>query len=154
MIGGATPDDQLDELEEQIDRWMRAEADTNPIVAAVERGDPNERRWYLRLVGEQKSTFTIWFTLRQRALHHETYVLPAPEENEAAFYEHLLRRNDRLRRVAFSIGIEDGVFLRGEIDNDHVDDAELDRIVGTVYAAVEQCFVPALRIGFASRLTR
>ena len=29
---------------------------------------------------------------------------------------------------------------------------ELDRIVGSVYACVEQCFRPALRIGFASRV--
>ena len=33
-----------------------------------------------------------------------------------------------------------------------VDAVALDRILGVVYATVEQCFRPALRIGFASRL--
>jgi hypothetical protein len=32
-----------------------------------------------------------------------------------------------------------------------VTDDELDRILGSFYAYVEQCFAPALRIGFASR---
>jgi hypothetical protein len=102
--------------------------------------------------GEQKDTFTIWFTLRQRTLHYETYVMPAPEENHADFYEHLLRRNDGLVGVHFSIGAEDAVFLRGELPVAALGEAELDRILGTLYATVERCFRAALSIGFASRL--
>jgi hypothetical protein len=35
--------------------------------------------------------------------------------------------------------------------NDAVSEDELDRILGSLYAWVEQFFRPALRIGFASR---
>jgi hypothetical protein len=35
-----------------------------------------------------------------------------------------------------------------------LDEGELDRALGTLYATVEQCFRPALAIGFASRLAR
>ena len=106
--------------------------------------------------GEEKDVTTIWFTLGQRTLRYETYVMPAPEENHADFYEHLLRRNDGLVGAHFAIGVEDAVFLRGELPVAALDDAELDRVLGTLYAYVEQCFRPALRIGFASRfaLTR
>ena len=38
----------------------------------------------------------IAFWLISQQLGAETYVMPAPEENHAAFYEHLLRRNDGL----------------------------------------------------------
>ncbi|HEX8803864.1 MAG TPA: YbjN domain-containing protein, partial [Acidimicrobiales bacterium] len=89
--------------------------------------------------------------LRQRTLHYETYVMPAPEENHAAFYEHLLRRNLKLFGAAFAIGEEDAVFLTGQLANGCVDDDELDRVLGSLYAWVEQFFRPALRIGFASR---
>ena len=105
----------------------------------------------MRLTGEEKDTFTIWFTLGQRTLHYETYVMPAPEENHAAFYEHLLRRNLRLFGAAFAIGEEDAVFLVGQFPSRAVDEDELDRILGSMYAYVEQFFRPALRIGFASR---
>lgn len=147
----ASPE-QLDEVEARIDAWLAAEATTNPIIDAVERGEPGgERRWYVRVLGEQKDVFTIWLTLRQRSLHYETYVMPAPEENHAQLYEHLLRRNLKLRGATFAIGDEDAVYLVGETPVEAVGPDELDRIIGTLYAATEQCFRPALRIGFASR---
>jgi hypothetical protein len=107
----------------------------------------------VRVRGEQKDVFTIWFHLRQRTLHYETYVMPAPEVNHAEFFEHLLRRNLKLFGAAFAIGDEDAVFLVGQLPNHAVDHDELDRVLGSVYAWVEQFFRPALRIGFANRFT-
>jgi Putative bacterial sensory transduction regulator len=145
--------DHLGAVATRIDAWLAAERTTNPIVASVDRAEPldGERRWYVRLRGEEKDYTTVWFTLGQRTLRYETYVMPAPEENHAALYEHLLRRNERLVGAHFSIGAEDAVFLRGELPVAVIDEAELDRVLGTLYAAVEQCFGPALRIGFAGR---
>ena len=141
----------LDALERRIDAWLAGELADNPTVAAVDRGEPGQRRWYVRVRGEAKDVFSIWFTLRQRTLHYETYVMPAPEENHAQFYEHLLRRNRKLTGAAFCIGEEDAVFLAGTLPVHAVDDGELDRILGSLYAYVEQCFRPALRIGYATR---
>ena len=146
----AHTDEELAALSARIDEWLERQREGNPVVAAVDR-DPAERRWYVRMRGEQKDTFTLWFTLRQRTFHYETYVMPAPEENHAEFYEHLLRRNETVVGAHFSVGAEDAVFLRGELPVAAVDAGELDRILGTVYATVELCFRPALAIGFASR---
>jgi hypothetical protein len=149
----AFDDAALDALEGRIDAWARgALADPAlPMIAAVDRGEPGERRWYIRVLGEEKDVFTIWMTLRQRTLAYETYVMPAPEENHAAFYEHLLRRNRKLFGAAFCIGDEDAVFLAGHLPNGAVDEDELDRILGSLYEWTERFFRPALRIGFASR---
>jgi len=145
---------QLDALDARIDAWLAAQKVENPVVAAVERDvESGERRWFVRVRGEQKDVFSIWFHLRQRTLHYETYVMPAPEENHAAFYEHLLRRNLGLYGASFAIGDEEAVFLVGQLDNAAVTDDELDRILGSLYAWVEQFFRPALRIGFASRFS-
>jgi hypothetical protein len=152
----ATPDD-LAAATDLIDRWFTEQLDENPVVVAVEReSDPlvDLRRWYVRVTGEEKDVFTIWYSLRQRTLHYETYVMPAPEENHAEFYEHLLRRNLRLNGMAFAIGAEDAVFLVGQLPIHALDEGELDRILGSLYACVEQCFRPALRIGFASRFAQ
>lgn len=142
--------EELARLTALIDAWLAVQLEENPTVDAVDT-EPGERRWYVRLVGEEKSTSTIWFTLGQRTLHYETYVMPAPEENHGAFYEHLLRRNLKLFGAAFAIGEEDAVFLVGQLPNAAVDEDELDRILGSLYVYVEQFFRPALRIGFASR---
>jgi Putative bacterial sensory transduction regulator len=144
----------LDALERQIDGWLAHAAAENPVIAAVDRDVEVPRRWYVRMLGEEKSVTTVWLTLGQRTVRYETYVLPAPEENHAAFYEHLLRRNDGLVGAHFSVGAEDAVYLRGELPVAAVDEAELDRALGTLYATVEQCFRPALAIGFASRVAR
>lgn len=145
---------ELDALEARIEDWLAAQRSGNPVVAAVERDrESGERRWFVRLTGEEKDVFTIWFQLRQRTLHYETYLMPAPEENHATFYEHLLRRNLKLYGGAFAVGDEDAIFLVGQLDNGAVTEDELDRVLGSLYAWVEQYFRPALRIGFASRFS-
>jgi Putative bacterial sensory transduction regulator len=151
MVADPASEAELDAVEAHIDAWLAAELADNPVVVAVDRAEPGLRRWYVRLTGEEKDFTTVWLTLRQRTLHYETYVMPAPEEDHARFYEHLLRRNLGFNGAAFAIGDEDAVFLRGQLPVDAVTDDELDRIIGSLYAYVEQCFRPALRIGFASR---
>jgi hypothetical protein len=51
----------------------------------------------------------------------------------------------------FSIGIEDAIFLRGEMPLALLSEQELDRVIGTLYATVELAFSTIIRIGFASR---
>ncbi|CAN5789385.1 hypothetical protein BH24ACT3_BH24ACT3_10390 [soil metagenome] len=146
----ATPA-ELAAHEDTIEAWLAEQLEANPAVVAVDRGESGERRWYVRLRGEEKDTFTIWFTLRQRTLHYETYVMPAPEENHQQFYEHLLHRNLKLYGAAFAVGAEDAVFLVGHLALVALGPEELDRVLGSLYAYVEQFFKPALRIGYASR---
>ena len=143
--------EQLAVLERQIDEWL-GELDANhDHIVAVDRSPDDDVRWFVRMRGDDKDFTTVWLTLGQRTLRYETYVMPAPEENHAQLYEHVLRRNDRLVGAHFSIGVEDAIFLRGEVPVDRVDRNELDRVLGTLYAQVEQCFAGMIRIGFASR---
>jgi hypothetical protein len=146
-------DAELARLEQRIGTWLADHAAGNPLVAALDKA-PGEPRWYLRLHGEAKDVTTIWFTLHQRTLRFETYVIPAPEENHAAFYEHLLRRSASMVGAHFCIGDEDAVFLVGAIGHAEVSPDELDRIIGTVWHYVEQAVPTAIALGFASRLRR
>jgi len=148
----ATPD-ELNVFEHLIEAWLDSGQSENPAIEAVERHDGDERRWHVRVRGEEKDVWTLWLTLGQRTLRHETYVMPAPETNHELFYRHLLVRNHRLNAMAFEIGDEDAVFLRGSLPVAAINEAELDRILGSTWAYMEQCFRPAMRIGFASRFT-
>lgn len=146
----------LGELETQIDAWLAEFAADNDVVVAVERGERDADgsgwpRWYVRMTGEDKDFTTVWITLGQRTVRFETYVMPAPEENHQQLYEQALRRNEQLVGVAFSIGIENALFLRGALPIAALSAAELDRAIGTLYATVEQHFRTFLRVGFASR---
>jgi len=150
MIEAYDPE-QLAALERRIDRWLAELEGDHDHIIAVDRATDGSLRWYVRMRGDEKEFTTVWLTLGQRTLRYETYVLPAPEENAAELYENLLRRNERLIGAHFSIGIEDAVFLRGEMPVGMVSLADLDRALGTLYSQVEQCFQGMLRIAFASR---
>ena len=148
--------DRLADLRRRVDAWADGLMAANAVIAAVDRGTRDdtplgEPRWYIRMRGEEKDFITVWLTLGQRTLRYETYVLPAPEENEQLVADLLLRRNDTLVGCHFSVGDEDAIYLRGELPDVAVDDAELDRILGTLYATVESNFRPLLRLAFASR---
>lgn len=150
MPVGPVPADKLRAIEAMIDAWTARELAENPVVAAIDR-DAEVRRWYVRCKGEEKATSTVWLTLRERTLHYESYFMPAPEVNVRALYEYLLRINARLFATRFAVGEEDAVYLVGQMPLSALDEDELDRIVGSVYAYTEQYFRPAMRIGFAGR---
>jgi Putative bacterial sensory transduction regulator len=157
LADGDTPraldEAELDEVEARIDAWARRQLSELEVVDAVERGEGDERRWFVRVRGEAKDVFSIWLTLRQRTLLYETYFIPAPEENAEQLYEYVLRRNLELFGASFCIGEENAVFLRGHLPSESVTDAELDRVLGSMYAWVERFFRPMLAIGFASRFS-
>ena len=146
-------DAELDALEALIDAWLRRAARREPDRRRRRpRRAAGERRWYVRLRGEEKDVH-VWFTLGQRTLHYETYVMPAPEENHASSTSTCCGATSKLYGAPFGIGEEDAVFLVGQLPTGSLDEDELDRILGSLYAYVEQFFRPALRIGFASRFS-
>jgi len=145
--------EELAALDLRVAAWLAELAAEHDHILAVDRTDDGVVRWHVRMRGDDKEFTTVWLTLGQRTFRYETYVMPAPEENAAELYEHLLRRNDGIVGAHFSIGIEDAVFLRGEMPVVQVSLPELDRALGTLYAQVEQSFQALLRIGFRSRFS-
>jgi hypothetical protein len=144
VTGSATFDD-LSGLETAIDAWVR----DLPDVVAIDRDD-QVTRWYVRMRGVEKNVVTIWVTLRDRGLHFETYVAPGPQENFAEAFEYVLRVNQRLVGCSFCIGVEDAFYLIGSIAIEDLTAAAFDRMMGSLYAASEECFTTIMRIGYAS----
>ena len=143
------------DLEKKIKSWFVLSLKKNSSISGFERDldeTPGESRWFIRLLGEDKDIFTIRLMLRQRMFHYETYVMPAPEDNSEIFYKSLLTRNRKLVGATFCVGEEEAIFLIGSIPSNTLDESELDRIIGTLWAAVEQNFRSLLNIGFVKRI--
>ncbi|HJP16155.1 MAG TPA: YbjN domain-containing protein [Acidimicrobiales bacterium] len=147
-------DTEFQQLRERINNWFRDQLVSNSILASVEE-DPESSKtqhiWHARILGEEKESSMLNLSLKQRMLHYETYLMPGPEENLSDFWEYLLRRNRRLIGVTLCIGEENAVYLIGAIPATTITEEELDRILGTCWTAVEDCFKPGLKIGFASQ---
>ncbi len=63
-----------------VDTWAAARLAEGGALVAVDQTDEGDR-WYLRLAGDEKDFVTVWLTVRQRTLHHEAQLMPAPETN-------------------------------------------------------------------------
>ncbi|HUO47491.1 MAG TPA: YbjN domain-containing protein [Acidimicrobiales bacterium] len=149
----ATPDERA-ACDAAVEAWAAGRLeDPDDALVAVDR-QPEEGRWYLRLRGEEKDFVTVWLAVRQRTLHHEAQVMPAPETNVEQTYEYFLRRNAELHQMRFALGPEDAVYLVGELPVAAVDEEELDRIVGSSLFYVDEVFPTAMTIGFAGKYRR
>jgi hypothetical protein len=146
-------DAQRERCAAAVDRWAAARLAESEALVAVDN-DVASDTWYLRLRGEEKDFVTVWLVMRQRTLHHEAQVMPAPETNVRETFEYLLRRNEGLYQMRFALGPEDAVYLVGEVPVRAVDESELDRIMGSSLAYVESVFPVAMSIGFEGRYKR
>jgi putative sensory transduction regulator len=137
-----------------ISAWVERELASDGMLVAAELQEVTDRtashRWYLRFRGDEKDFITVWFTLRQRTLHHEVQFMPAPEENKEETYAYLLRRNADLYGMWFSLGPEDAIYLVGRVPAAQIDDDELDRIAGSSVLYVDDHFPTAMTLGYAS----
>jgi hypothetical protein len=141
-----------------IDDWANRQLETGGSLLAFERIEVHDRtashRWLLRFKGEEKDFVTLWLTLRQRTLHFEAQLMPAPEENVEQVLTYLMRRNAQLMGMAFALGPEDAVYLVGRVPAALVDDEELDWIAGSTLSYVDDHFSTAMSLAFASRYRR
>jgi hypothetical protein len=137
-----------------IDGWIQRELAAEGLLVAAERQDVTDRtasyRWYLRFKGEEKDFITVWFTLKQRTLHHEAQFMPAPEEHAAEVFAYLLRRNASLFGMWFALGPEDAVYLVGRVPARLIDDDELDRIAGSSVLYTDDHFPSAMTLAHPS----
>ena len=145
-----TSPEKLSELTEVISEWLDSQLSSKTLVQSVEH-NKNESRWYVRISGEDKDNSMVLFTLGQRTLHFETYFMPSPEENKQDVFQYLLRKNLKLYGASFGVGSEEAIYLSGQINSEIISSDTLDWVLGTIYKAVEECFKPALSLGFASR---
>jgi len=141
-----------------IDAWVARELANEGLLVAGERQDVSDRtasyRWYLRFKGDEKDFITVWFTLKQRTLHHEAQFMPAPEENAADVYAYLLRRNAAIFGMWFALGPEDAVYLVGRVPARLIDDDELDRIAGSSVMYVDDHFPSAMTMAYPGTYRR
>ena len=113
--------------------------------------DPDLCRWYVRFGCDGRDATTIYFDLHQRTLRYEVYFLPDPPAHRLDLYRFLLERNHAMYGARFSIGPDGDVYLTGRVALEHLDTAELDRIIGVLYELVETWFQPALRVAYPRR---
>ncbi len=130
-----------------LHRHLEGSVAHEPFVQTVEF-DESIPRWYVRFGCDGRDAATIYFDLRQRSLHHEVYFLPDPLYRREAVYALLLKANHQSYGTHASIAADGEVYLTGRTLLEHLDAAELDRLIGSIYQYTERWFPTLVRLAF------
>jgi hypothetical protein len=148
--------DSAQRLDDVVSSWA-AQWHASALLGVEHQPLPDDRghfHWLIRLKGEEKDVITLWLSLRQRTVHVETEVTPAPEAQHEALYRYLLVKNAELRELHLAIGPEDGVYLMAQIPILEVTTARLDEVVGATLTYVEEIYPTAMSMGLPSLYRR
>ncbi len=129
-------------LVQVISSWV-----TDP-ESDVEYSEEVEGRWAVRMRQSVRSATTVWWTVGDRSVIAEAYVLPAPPANQADVYRLCLLRNHRLWRCHFALDREGAVVLTGRLAASEVSPESLDLLLGEIYEAVDLSFRPLAMMAF------
>lgn len=149
--------DAADRLNEVVNEWAHQWRKGGMFGEIEHQTSPDDRghfHWLIRLHGDEKNVITVWLSLRQRTVHVETELMPAPEENQEELYRYSLVKNAELRLVHLAIGPEDGIFLMTDIPVGEVTLERLDELVGAIVTYVDEIFPTAMTMGYGSLYRR
>jgi putative sensory transduction regulator len=144
--------DSARRLDEVVSAWAK-QWQASALLGVEHQPLPDDRghfHWLIRLKGEEKDVITLWLSLRQRTVHVETEVTPAPEEGRETLYRYLLVKNAELRELHLAIGPEDGIYLMAQIPILEVTRERLDEVVGATLTYVEEIYPTAMSMGLPS----
>ena len=128
-----------------VERWLAA----NDVD-----GERDGERWMVMLRGERKRTVAVTMSLGDHTLIAQSFFMRAPDEDAAAVYELLLRRNLRSYTLRFALHPDGDVLLVGVLPLEAVTADEIDRMLGQLLAVADATFDEALRRGFADYIAR
>ncbi len=142
-------------LDATIARWAREWPGT--LLGVEHRDEPDgagHYHWLIRLRGAERDVVTLWLSLRQRTVHLECELAPAPGERLEEVYRFCLVRNRALREVHLALGPEDGLYLVAEVPAGEVTLERLDELVGATVAAVEELYPTVMALGHGTWFRR
>lgn len=143
----AIDDEFVQAAHDAIHRHLTESVAHEEYIQTVEY-DASIPRWYVRFGCDGRDATTIYFDFHQRSLHIEVYFLPAPAYHHQEIYELLLRANHDAYGIAASMAPDGEIYLRGRRLLTHLDDAEIDRLIGSVYVFTERWFPRVIKLAF------
>ena len=106
------------------------------------------------LAGEHKRSVAVTLSIGDHTLTVQSFFVRAPDEDRERVYELLLRRHLRSYTLRFALHPDGDILLVGLLPLVAVSDEELDRMLGQLLTVADETFDEALRLGFASYISR
>jgi hypothetical protein len=114
----------------------------------------DEHTYLITLPGEAKQQTHCALVVGDHSLSINAFVIRNPDENKAAVFEYLLKKNASMYSIAFAVNELGDIYLVGRLPLDAVNEREIDRILGAVLQYADSSFNPLLELGFSSAIRR
>jgi hypothetical protein len=144
---GRTGEDATDRALAVVRAWL---ADNG--VEHADGARPGEV--VVRLPGEHRLSTTVSVLVGDHSVGFSAFVVRHADENHEDVMRWLLRRNSRLRGVAFALDADDDVYLVARLPTEALTPDALDDVMGTLLGTADDAFDQLLRLGFASAIRR
>ena len=92
----------------------------------------DENTYLITLPGEAKQQTHCALVVGDHSLSINAFVIRKPDENKAAVFEYLLKKNASMYSIAFAVNELGDIYLVGRLPLDAVNEREIDRILGAV----------------------
>lgn len=112
------------------------------------------RTFVVNLPGEKRLKTAVHLHVRQDTVRIESFICRKPDEDFLKIYDYLLRRNQHLYSVSYTIDNTGDIYLVGWIPAAAVSDDELDRVLGSILETADFDFNKLLEIGFHTSIRR
>jgi hypothetical protein len=129
---------------------LRAYLEANDL----EYDEPQPGQFAFALPGEKKLQTPVRLDVGAHALAVHAFVCRRPDENHERVYEWLLQRNLKLYGVAFAVDRLGDIYLDARLPLSVLEEAELDRLLGTVLTTADDSFNSILELGFATSIRK
>ncbi len=106
------------------------------------------------LPGERKLKTVCSVVIGEQSLSISAFVVRNPDENHAAVYAYLLRRNLKLPGLAYGIDKSGDVYVTGRVPLEAANAAYLDQIFGVILEAADGAFNELLAMGFLESMKK
>ncbi|MYM20499.1 YbjN domain-containing protein [Brevibacterium sp. 5221] len=106
------------------------------------------------LPGEKKLKTVVSVRLGAERADLQAFVIRHADENEEAVYAWLLRRNAKLRGLAFSIDALGDIYLDASVPLAAWDEPFVDQLMGRLLSAADESFNELLVLGFLTSMKR
>lgn len=107
----------------------------------------HEGRWGIRMAQRCRDFTTIWFTIGERTVGYEAFLVPDPPDGRSDAYRYCLARNRTSWPARIALDSEGDLSVAGRIPLEQLSPVALDEAVGAVYETIELAFRPLLAIG-------
>jgi len=114
----------------------------------------DENTYLITLPGEAKQQTHCALVVGDHSLSINAFVIRKPDENKAAVFEYLLRKNASMYSIAFAVNELGDIYLVGRLPLEAVNEREIDRLLGAVLQYADSSFNPLLELGFSSAIRR